>query len=93
MVREDRRGRLTAFDTETTALDPMLARLVGLSFSVEPGKAAYLPVAHRGPDMPEQLPLDEVLARLKPWLESADRKKVGQHLKYDAQVLANSTSR
>ncbi|KAG8155313.1 DNA polymerase I [Burkholderia catarinensis] len=80
---------LTAFDTETTALDPMLARLVGLSFSVEPGKAAYLPVAHRGPDMPEQLPLDEVLARLKPWLESADRKKVGQHMKYDAQVLAN----
>ncbi|VBB16297.1 DNA polymerase I [Burkholderia stabilis] len=82
-------AKLTAFDTETTALDPMLARLVGLSFSVEPGKAAYLPVAHRGPDMPEQLPIDEVLARLKPWLESADRKKVGQHLKYDAQVLAN----
>ncbi|AOL06364.1 MULTISPECIES: DNA polymerase I [Burkholderia] len=82
-------AELTAFDTETTALDPMLARLVGLSFSVEPGKAAYLPVAHRGPDMPEQLPLDEVLARLKPWLESVDRKKVGQHLKYDAQVLAN----
>ena len=80
---------LTAFDTETTALDPMTARLVGLSFSIEPGKAAYLPVAHRGPDMPEQLPIDEVLARLKPWLESADRKKVGQHLKYDAQVLAN----
>ncbi|KVT44891.1 DNA polymerase I [Burkholderia ubonensis] len=80
---------LTAFDTETTSLDPMVARLVGLSFSVEPGKAAYLPVAHRGPDLPEQLPLDEVLARLKPWLESADRKKVGQHLKYDAQVLAN----
>ncbi|VWB65975.1 DNA polymerase I [Burkholderia aenigmatica] len=80
---------LTAFDTETTSLDPMLARLVGLSFSVEPGKAAYLPVGHRGPDMPEQLPLDDVLARLKPWLESADRKKVGQHLKYDAQVLAN----
>ncbi|MFP3502854.1 DNA polymerase I [Burkholderia sp. SIMBA_062] len=80
---------LTAFDTETTALDPMTARLVGLSFSIEPGKAAYLPVAHRGPDLPEQLPIDEVLARLKPWLESADRKKVGQHLKYDAQVLAN----
>ncbi|RQR84097.1 MULTISPECIES: DNA polymerase I [unclassified Burkholderia] len=80
---------LTAFDTETTSLDPMTARLVGLSFSVEPGKAAYLPVAHRGPDMPEQLPIDDVLARLKPWLESADRKKVGQHLKYDAQVLAN----
>ncbi|CAI8958340.1 MULTISPECIES: DNA polymerase I [Burkholderia] len=82
-------AELTAFDTETTALDPMTARLVGLSFSIEPGKAAYLPVAHRGPDMPEQLPIDDVLARLKPWLESADRKKVGQHLKYDAQVLAN----
>ncbi|HDR9249429.1 DNA polymerase I [Burkholderia vietnamiensis] len=80
---------LTAFDTETTSLDPMTARLVGLSFSVEPGKAAYLPVAHRGPDLPEQLPLADVLARLKPWLEAADRKKVGQHLKYDAQVLAN----
>ncbi|KVH45760.1 DNA polymerase I [Burkholderia diffusa] len=80
---------LTAFDTETTSLDPMTARLVGLSFSVEPGKAAYLPVAHRGPDLPEQLPIDDVLARLKPWLESGDRKKVGQHLKYDAQVLAN----
>lgn len=82
-------AELTAFDTETTALDPMVARLVGLSFAVEPGKAAYLPVAHRGPDMPEQLPLDDVLARLKPWLESPDRKKVGQNLKYDAQVLAN----
>nr|WP_057924032.1 DNA polymerase I [Burkholderia ambifaria] len=80
---------LTAFDTETTSLDPMTARLVGLSFSIEPGKAAYLPVGHRGPDLPEQLPIDDVLARLKPWLESADRKKVGQHLKYDAQVLAN----
>ncbi|GBH23760.1 DNA polymerase I [Burkholderia vietnamiensis] len=80
---------LTAFDTETTSLDPMTARLVGLSFSVGPGKAAYRPVAHRGPDLPEQLPLDDVLARLKPWLEAADRKKVGQHLKYDAQVLAN----
>ncbi|KVA10014.1 DNA polymerase I [Burkholderia latens] len=80
---------LTAFDTETTSLDPMTARLVGLSFAVEPGKAAYLPVAHRGPDAPEQLPFDDVLARLKPWLESADRKKVGQHLKYDAQVLSN----
>ncbi|KVC19750.1 DNA polymerase I [Burkholderia pseudomultivorans] len=82
-------AELTAFDTETTSLDPMVAQLVGLSFSTEPGKAAYLPVAHRGPDLPEQLPLDDVLARLKPWLESAERKKVGQHLKYDAQVLAN----
>lgn len=80
---------LTAFDTETTSLDAMSAHLVGMSFSVEEGKAAYLPVAHRGPDMPEQLPRDEVLARLKPWLESDAHKKVGQHMKYDAQVLAN----
>jgi DNA polymerase I len=82
-------ARLTAFDTETTALDPMVAKLVGLSFATEPGQAAYLPVGHRGPDMPEQLPLDDVLARLKPWLESGQHKKVGQHMKYDEQVLAN----
>ncbi|WP_322045898.1 DNA polymerase I [Paraburkholderia sp. J67] len=80
---------LTAFDTETTALDPMVAKLVGMSFSTEPGSAAYLPLAHRGPDVPDQLPIDEVLARLKPWLESAQHKKVGQHMKYDEQVLAN----
>nr|WP_246270240.1 DNA polymerase I [Paraburkholderia solisilvae] len=82
-------AELTAFDTETTSLDPMTAELVGLSISVEPGRAAYIPVAHRGPDAPLQLPRDEVLAKLKPWLESAARKKVGQHLKYDEQVLAN----
>ena len=80
---------ITAFDTETTSLDPMAARLVGMSFSVEPGTAAYLPLAHRGPDTPSQLPLDEVLGRLKPWLESGERAKVGQNLKYDAHVLAN----
>ncbi|MDW9234508.1 DNA polymerase I [Burkholderia thailandensis] len=82
-------AELTAFDTETTSLDPMLAQIVGLSFSVEPGHAAYVPVAHRGPDMPAQLPRDEVLAKLTPWLEDASKKKLGQHLKYDAQVLAN----
>ncbi|MBW7862380.1 MAG: DNA polymerase I, partial [Rhodocyclaceae bacterium] len=80
---------LTAFDTETTSLDPMAARLVGMSFAVEPGEAAYLPLAHRGADAPEQLPLDEVLAKLRPWLESDARRKVGQNLKYDAHVLAN----
>ncbi len=80
---------ITAFDTETTSLDPMVARLVGMSFSVEPGKAAYLPLVHRGPDTPSQLPLDEVLARLKPWLASDEHAKVGQNLKYDAHVLAN----
>ena len=82
-------ARITAFDTETTALDPMVAKLVGLSFATEPGYAAYLPVGHRGPDAPVQLPLDEVLARLKPWLESEQHKKVGQHMKYDEQVLTN----
>ncbi|THF63109.1 DNA polymerase I [Pseudothauera nasutitermitis] len=80
---------LTAFDTETTSLDPMAARLVGISFAVKTGEAAYLPLAHRGTEAPDQLPLDEVLARLKPWLESAAHAKVGQNLKYDAHVLAN----
>src|SRR5690606_32032134 len=60
-------AELTAFDTETTSLEPMKARLVGMSFAVEPGQAAYLPLAHRGADAPEQLPLDEVLGRLRPW--------------------------
>uniref|UniRef100_E1TGC0 DNA polymerase I n=1 Tax=Burkholderia sp. (strain CCGE1003) TaxID=640512 RepID=E1TGC0_BURSG len=82
-------AELTSFDTETTSLDPMTAQIVGLSFSVEAGHAAYVPVAHRGPDAPVQLPREEVLAKLKPWLESAQQKKVGQHLKYDEQVLAN----
>ncbi|MFM0038082.1 DNA polymerase I [Paraburkholderia strydomiana] len=82
-------AELTSIDTETTALDPMVAQIVGLSLSVEPGRAAYVPLAHRGPDAPVQLPRDEVLAKLKPWLESAEHKKVGQHLKYDEQVLAN----
>jgi DNA polymerase-1 len=82
-------AELTSFDTETTALDPMLAQLVGLSVSVEPGRAAYIPVAHRGPDAPLQLPRDEVLQKLKSWLEDPSKKKVGQHLKYDEQVLAN----
>jgi DNA polymerase-1 len=80
---------LTSFDTETTSLDPMQAKIVGFSLSVGAGCAAYVPVAHRGPDAPSQLPRDEVLAKLKPWLESEDKKKVGQHLKYDEQVLAN----
>ncbi|ADG19203.1 DNA polymerase I [Paraburkholderia atlantica] len=82
-------AELTSFDSETTSLDPMVAQIVGLSLSVEAGRAAYVPLAHRGPDAPVQLPRDEVLAKLKPWLESADHKKVGQHLKYDEQVLAN----
>ncbi|KIG08580.1 DNA polymerase I [Caballeronia concitans] len=82
-------AEITSFDTETTSLDPMVAQIVGLSVSIEAGHAAYIPVAHRGPDAPVQLPRDEVLAKLKPWLEDASKKKVGQHLKYDEQVLAN----
>ncbi|BCZ80968.1 DNA polymerase I [Paraburkholderia terrae] len=82
-------AEITSFDTETTSLDPMTAQIVGISIAVEAVKAAYIPLAHRGPDAPVQLPRDEVLAKLKPWLESADKKKVGQHLKYDEQVLAN----
>ena len=78
-----------ALDTETTSLDAMRADLVGISFSVKPGEAAYLPLQHSGPDAPEQLPLKEVLAKLKPWLESPLHLKVGQHIKYDRHVFAN----
>lgn len=80
---------LVAFDTETDSLDPMKARIVGLSFSVQVGEAAYIPLQHQGPDVPQQLPMDEVLARLRPWLENAARAKLGQHIKYDTHVLAN----
>jgi len=80
---------LTALDTETDSLDGMQARIVGLSFSVQAGEACYIPLRHAGPDAPAQLPLDEVLARLKPWLEDAGKKKLGQNIKYDTHVLAN----
>ncbi|MDH5784208.1 MAG: DNA polymerase I [Chromatiales bacterium] len=80
---------LFAFDSETTSLDYMDAAIVGLSFSIEAGRAAYLPLAHNYPGAPVQLPRDEVLARLKPLLESTEHPKVGQNLKYDMSVLAN----
>ena len=80
---------LVSFDTETTSLDPVRAELVGLSLSVEPGSAAYVPLAHRYAGAPSQLGLDAVLARLKPWLENAGRAKLGQNAKYDMHVLAN----
>ena len=80
---------LVAIDTETTSLDEMRARIVGISFSVTPGEAAYIPLAHAYPDAPAQLPLDEVLARMKPWLEDPARLKLGQHIKYDRHVFAN----
>jgi len=82
-------AELTAFDTETTSINYMEAELVGFSFSTEPGKAAYLPVAHSYPDAPDQLDRDVVLKQLKPWLENDKHSKVGHHLKYDAHVLAN----
>ncbi len=80
---------LTALDTETTSLDPLEARLVGLSLCVTAGEAAYIPLGHRGPDSGAQLDFAQTLARLKPWLENPDARKVGQHLKYDQHVLAN----
>lgn len=78
-----------AIDTETTSLDAMRADLVGISWSVKPGEAAYLPLRHEGPDAPVQLPLLEVLAKLKAWLENPLKLKVGQHVKYDRHVFAN----
>ncbi len=80
---------LTAFDTETDSLDGMQAKLVGMSFCVREGEAAYLPLTHRYPGVPDQLPLDEVLAVLKPWFEDATKPKLGQNLKYDMHVMAN----
>jgi DNA polymerase-1 len=77
-----------AFDTETTSLDYMQAEVVGVSFSVEPGKAAYVPVAHGYPDAPQQLERDWVLELLKPLLEDPECPKVGHNLKYDMSVLA-----
>ncbi|WP_313561409.1 DNA polymerase I [Diaphorobacter nitroreducens] len=80
---------LAALDTETTSLDELRAEIVGVSFSVEPGAAAYIPLAHNGPDAPPQLPLAEVLERLRPWLEDPACPKLGQHVKYDRHVFAN----
>ncbi|HEV8018207.1 MAG TPA: DNA polymerase I [Steroidobacteraceae bacterium] len=83
-------AELFAFDTETTTLDYMRAEVVGLSFCIEPGVAAYVPVGHVYPGAPEQLDRARVLAALKPLLESEAPGKVGHNLKYDAHVLANA---
>ncbi|KEQ16641.1 DNA polymerase I [Endozoicomonas numazuensis] len=82
-------AELFAFDTETTSLDYMEAELVGLSFAVEAGKAAYVPVAHDYVGAPDQLDRNWVLEQIKPLLENPEKKKVGQNLKYDKSVLAN----
>ncbi|MDG1731496.1 MAG: DNA polymerase I [Thalassotalea sp.] len=78
-----------AFDTETTSVNYMQAKLVGVSFAIEVGKAAYVPLAHDYIDAPQQLDLDWVLAQLKPLLESETIGKIGQNLKYDANVLSH----
>jgi DNA polymerase I len=82
-------AELICFDTETTSLDPMHASIVGMSFAVKSGEAAYLPLTHDYFDAPEQLPLAETLAKFKTILENSKIKKVGQNLKYDKHVLAN----
>ena len=84
-----RAAPLAALDTETDSLDPMRARIVGISFAVRPGEAAYVPLRHDFPGAPDQLPIAEVLALLQPWLEDASAAKVGQNIKYDSHVLAN----
>ncbi len=78
-----------AFDTETTSLDYMKARIVGVSFAIITGEAAYVPFGHDYLDAPEQLSEQDVLGALKPLLEDANKHKIGQNLKYDAHVLAN----
>jgi len=81
-------AELTGFDTETSGLEPMTARLVGMSFAS--GKHAwYVPLAHAYPGAPDQIPLERALAALRPWLEDGARPKVGQNLKFDAHILAN----
>ncbi|MFI4914242.1 MAG: DNA polymerase I [Steroidobacterales bacterium] len=82
------RAQLFAFDTETTSLDYMNAEIVGVSFCIEPGRAAYVPLAHDYAGAPEQLPRARVLEALKPLLEDPAHGKLGQHLKFDMHVLA-----
>ncbi|MGF1526926.1 MAG: DNA polymerase I [Candidatus Competibacterales bacterium] len=84
-----RQAPIVAFDTETDSLNYLEARLVGVCFAVEPFEGAYVPLGHDYPGAPTQLERDWVLACLKPWLEDSEYPKVGQHLKYDAHVLAN----
>ena len=82
-------AELVSFDTETTSLDPLAARIVGMSFSVEPGHACYLPLAHAYAGAPPQIGVERALELLRPWFEDTSKKKLGQHSKYDQHVLAN----
>ena len=92
-IKKIQTAELTGFDTETTSLDYMEAKVVGLSLAVSETAGArlacYIPLAHDYPDAPKQLDRDTVLEALRPWLEDPSRLKVGHHLKYDAHVLAN----
>jgi DNA polymerase-1 len=87
-LKQMEQAELVGFDTETTGLEPMMAQLVGMSFAFGE-TAAYLPLAHQYPGAPEQIGVQRALELLKPWLESAQHRKVGQNLKFDAHVLAN----
>ena len=88
-IAELRNAEYIAFDTETTSLDYMQARVVGLSFACAPGRAAYVPLAHNYVGVPEQLPFDEVMEKLRPLLEDPGLPKLGHNLKYDRSVLLN----
>ncbi|CAG9931407.1 DNA polymerase I [Candidatus Nitrotoga arctica] len=83
------RAELVSINTKTTALDMMTAQLVGISFAIQPHHAAYLPLAHHYPGAPDQLSREHALLKLKPWLESAQHKKLGHDLKYDQHIFAN----
>ena len=84
-----RNAELIAFDTETTSIDAMRAQIVGVSLSVELGHACYIPLGHDYPGVPQQLDRDSVLAALKPVFEDASKPKLGQHAKYDINVLSH----
>jgi len=83
------RAEIVSFDAETTSLDPLAAKIVGISLATEPGRACYIPLAHRYTGAPEQLDCDGTLARLAPWLADTTKKKLGQNVKYDQHALAN----
>lgn len=82
-------AQLVSIDSETTGLNPMQAKLVGISLCIESHHAAYIPLMHNYAGVPQQLSLDEVLNKLRPWLENAAKQKLGQNLKYDKHVFAN----
>ena len=88
-VQRLQQAKLVSVDTETTGLEPMVSQLVGISFAITPHEAAYLPLAHRGPDAIGQIPMAHALAQLKPWLENAACAKVGQNIKFDMHIFAN----